>query len=624
MKTKTKIKTIIFYTLIVCFFGIIPIYAQIQTVNTAFNPNKLIEDKVFIDTQTFGGPHGIQSFLEKKNSVLANTNSDFLVKLKEPSVVMLKQGLDDPQPNLGRLRTAAELIWDASQQAGINPQVLLVTLNKEQGLITSWNNPNEVGLQRALDFALGFGCPDSTGCTQSIFPGFYFQLFGNFDASGNRYLGAAKSLMKSFNSDGGRGPLFNGNISKVGDQVTLENTIGGYENVQSEQNITLTNRATAALYRFTPHVFNGNYNFWKFFNTWFKFPNGTLIKLASGVDTYIIQNGMKQLVPSFVSQARNLNFSSTVIASPSEFDSYETEKPLGPVDNTVAQVIGQEKKYIFLENIRHPVSDLVLNQRGLANAPVMSVSDQDLSLFELGSVLPPKDGTIFKGTVSKTVYLVDGGKIKSFSAYTFGQRKITPKQIFMVPDNEISMYSQSGWVAPIDGSLIKAQHDNTIFYIQNGLKQQVTETIFKNRGFKAKQVVTISDDEMFSIPLGFYAEPKDITFFSIDSKNGPLFEFKQGTKHAISGFVAKQRGITPDYIFDSAIVSGWSDGIPVPPKDNSVIKGDKDATVYLVVKGQLRPMTSKAFSNRKIKAKQIVILNQQEVDSYGKGDALLK
>ena len=25
------------------------------------------------------------------------------------------------------------------------------------------------------------------------------------------------------------------------------------------------NNATAALYRYTPHVFNGNYNFWKFF-----------------------------------------------------------------------------------------------------------------------------------------------------------------------------------------------------------------------------------------------------------------------------------------------------------------------------------------------------------------------
>src|SRR3990167_2868862 len=93
----------------------VPLSAFAQ-VDPLFNANNLIDDKVFSDTQTFGGAEGVQKFLESKGSVLANTAPDFLIKLKEPAATLLKQGLEDPQPNLPRLRTAAELIWDASRQ----------------------------------------------------------------------------------------------------------------------------------------------------------------------------------------------------------------------------------------------------------------------------------------------------------------------------------------------------------------------------------------------------------------------------------------------------------------------------------------------------------------------------
>jgi hypothetical protein len=177
------------------------VLAQGMAVLPEFNPSILIQDKVFIDTQTFGSAAGIQKFLESKKSILANTSQEFLVKLKEPSSTALKTALEDPQANLSRLRTPAELIWDASQGAGINPQVILVTLQKEQGLITNNQSVAPEKLQRILDVAMGFACPDGGGCG-ALYLGFYFQLFGNLDESGNRYLGAAKSLMKSFNTPG--------------------------------------------------------------------------------------------------------------------------------------------------------------------------------------------------------------------------------------------------------------------------------------------------------------------------------------------------------------------------------------------------------------------------------------
>jgi hypothetical protein len=103
-----------------------PAWAQ-SIPDPTFNPGMLIPDAAFTDTGTFGTAEGIQKFLEQKGSVLANTSPSFLVKLKEPDT-LTKVGLEDPQPNLTRLRTSAELIYDAGTHLGINAQVLLVML----------------------------------------------------------------------------------------------------------------------------------------------------------------------------------------------------------------------------------------------------------------------------------------------------------------------------------------------------------------------------------------------------------------------------------------------------------------------------------------------------------------
>lgn len=586
-----------------------------------FNPNKIIEDKVFADTQTFVGPEGIQKFLESKGSILANTSPDFLVKLKEPTNVLLKQGLEDPQPSLGRLRTAAELIWDASKQSGINPQVLLVTLQKEQGLITNHQNDTPDRIQRALDFAFGFNCPDATGCSQnSLFPGFYFQLFGNFDTENNRYLGAAKSLMKSFNTPGGRGPAVNGIAAKVGDVVSIDNTTDPY-NVPASQMVTIGNNATAALYRFTPHVFNGNYNFWKFFTEWFKYPNGTLIRVGQDQSIFIIQNGSRLLLPSFVAQNRGLDLTTAINVSPNELEDYPAGTVYGPADNTIVQVAGDVQKYVFINNIKHLASDFVLQQRKLDPTKVLTIQSSEAQLFQAGDVLTPTDGTVLKGQSDAGIYLVDGGKLKLFSEYTFKQRKVTNVQV--IADTEIASYTKQGFVAPLDNTLVKAKSNGTVYLIASGLKHPISGEVFKSRHFSYKSVVVLSDDEVNSLPLDGYAQPGDKTFFKV-AGTGAQYIFKEGSKHAISSFVAKQRGISPDYTFTQDEASSWSDGIPVAPKDNALVKGSSDGTIYLVVKGQLRGLTATAFKARRLSLKKVVTLPQAEVDGYVKGEVLNK
>ncbi len=597
----------------------IPLLAAAQTVDPSFNANNLISDAAFSDTQTFGGAAGIQKFLQIKGSVLANTDPAFLVQLKEPNITMLKQALDDPEPNLPYLRTAAQLIWDASQSTGLNPQVILVTMEKEEGLIDQqFSSPQDE--QTAIDHAMGFNCGDAVGCW-NLFPGFYYQLFGNLDSSGNRYLGAAKSLMKSFSSPGGRGPAYNGTPSQVGQTIILDNTLGGYDGISAQQNVTLADNATAALYRYTPHVFNGNYNFWKFFQEWFKYPNGTLVALAGGADTYVIEDGSKQLVPDFVAQARGLDIASKITISPNEYADYPTGAVYAPADNTVIKT-PDGQTYVFINGVKHLASAFVIGQRGLSVSSALAVNANDAGLFAPGSVLPPKDGTVIRGQTKPAVYLVQNGQIELYSPYTFAQSKIKAKQIVLIPDSEINTYSQNGFVPPKDGSLVEAQGSKTIYLVQDGLKHAVIADIFKNQGYRQSQVGTISPDEVSALPTAAYAQPKDRTFFAVDSKTGPLYEFKEGTTHAISSFVAKQRGITPDYVFSNAVFIEWFSGVPVPPRDGTLVKGDSDATVYLVKSGQLSALSAAQFKAGHYSFKKVVTLPQAEVTNYAKANAV--
>jgi hypothetical protein len=596
----------------------IPLFAAAQAVDPNFNANNLISDAAFSDTQTFGGAAGIQKFLQIKGSVLANTDPSFLVGLKEPNAILLKQALDDPEPSLPYLRTAAQLIWDVSQSTGINPQVILVTMEKEQGLIDrQFKNPG--AQQTAIDHAMGLNCGDAVGCW-NLFPGFYYQLFGNLDSSGNRYLGAAKSLMKSFSTSGGRGPSFNGSVSKVGQTIILDNTLGGYEGIPAQQNVTLSGNATAALYRYTPHVFNGNYNFWKFFQAWFKYPNGTLVALAGGTDTYVIEDGSKQLVPDFVAQARGLNVAGKVTISPNEYAEYPTGAVFGPADNTVIKT-PDGQTFVFINSVKHPASSFVISQRGLLATSALAVNANDAGLFASGTVLPPKDGSIIRGQTQPAVYLVQNGEIKLFSPYTFAQNKIKAKQIVLVSDAEITTYTQNGFVPPKDGTAFKSSDSPTVYLMQDGLARPLTVEIVKNRGIRQMDIAVLAKDEVGSLPLGFYATPQEKSWFSV-AETGQLYLFKDGSKHSISSFVAKQKGISSDFKVSLQVASAWIDGIALPPRDGTLVKGDGDATVYLVKSGQLSGLSAAQFKAGRYSFKKIITLPQAEVSAYAKANAV--
>ncbi len=172
--------------------------------------------------------------------------------------------------------SAAYVIWDAAQAFKINPKVLIVLLEKEQSLVTDkW--PYEVQYRAAT----GYGCPDSAACDSKYYGleaqvGNAAYLFGKIVYENkHNYYPVGKNYVK----------------------YHYDNSCGGSV-------VNIENRATGALYTYTPYQPNaaslaagyglasggcgayGNRNFFLLYSDWFGDPrakNNVVTKVESAL-----------------------------------------------------------------------------------------------------------------------------------------------------------------------------------------------------------------------------------------------------------------------------------------------------------------------------------------------------
>ena len=141
-------------------FGLVAIPSEQEPAaalnGSMFNPGLIISDSVFYDFGTMTAAD-IQRFLDGRVAACrAAADRPGCLKdyrLSTPGATGSPGRCESvpPKSNI----TAAELIYDIARACGINPRVILVKLQKEQGLVTA-TDPSP----RAYDFALGMDCPD--------------------------------------------------------------------------------------------------------------------------------------------------------------------------------------------------------------------------------------------------------------------------------------------------------------------------------------------------------------------------------------------------------------------------------------------------------------------------------
>lgn len=245
--------------------------SSVHAASTAgFQPGRIIDDAVFVNYNSMG-PVDIQNFLNSKVPTCDTNGTQPASEFGRPDLTHAQYAamMGWPGPPFICLKnytennlSAAQIIYNAAQQYQINPQVFIVLLQKEQGLVTdTWPEPWQYRT------ATGYGCPDSTpGVCDSSYYGFTNQI--NWAAKMYR------AIMNS--SPNWYTPYVLGNNYI---QYNPSASCGG-------TTVNIVNHATQALYNYTPYQPNqaalnagygtgdscssyGNLHFYLYFNDWF-------------------------------------------------------------------------------------------------------------------------------------------------------------------------------------------------------------------------------------------------------------------------------------------------------------------------------------------------------------------
>jgi len=236
---------------------------------TGFNAGRIIDDSVFTDKNSMT-PASIQNFL---NSKVPNCDTNGVQQSEFGGGTRAQYGASKNNPAPFTClkdysengKSAAQIIYDVGQEFSINPQVIIVLLQKEQALVTdTW--PFQVQYRTAT----GYGCPDTAACDSQ-----YFGLTNQIRWSARMF----RAILN--NSPTWYTPYVLGNNFI---QWSPTASCGG-------STVNIQNRSTQALYNYTPYQPNqaalnteygtgdgcsayGNRNFYQYFKDWFGSTNG--------------------------------------------------------------------------------------------------------------------------------------------------------------------------------------------------------------------------------------------------------------------------------------------------------------------------------------------------------------
>ncbi|QGQ18878.1 hypothetical protein GC089_06015 [Cellulomonas sp. JZ18] len=231
-----------------------------------FDPGLIITDRAFTDAGAMTAAQ-VQAFLDARAPSCV-PGPDGTPCLRHARFDTTSRPADDRcrgayQGAAGE--TAAQIITKVAVACSISPRVLLVTLQKEQGLVTASGSSLTATRYRS---AMGFGCPDTAACDARYY-GFFNQVyqaawqFNSYALNPTRYAhrpGVTVNVRFHPNAACGSAPVF------------------------------IANQATASLYNYTPYQPNaaalaagygtgdacssyGNRNFWSYYTDWFGRPD---------------------------------------------------------------------------------------------------------------------------------------------------------------------------------------------------------------------------------------------------------------------------------------------------------------------------------------------------------------
>lgn len=446
-----------------------------------FDYNNIITDEEAQDYNSMTKVE-IQSFLETHNSTLAN----FFYEGNNPSPSEVATSGNNSEEKFFAVRSAAEIIWNAAQEARINPRFILATLQKEMGLIED-PNPEE----NQFGYAMGYGCPDSGGCN------FRFKGFGKQVRSAALQFRYYIDNIHQYNYQPGK-------RSCIDDHTPFLPCTAKATEIEPQ------NRITAAMYVYTPHV-SGN----KLFRAiWERYgfdqavtsenqpgilPEGALVKAKDNpedVSVYLIHNNKKWPFASMNALVSRFDPQRILSISQDEIAKFET----GPTIKftNYAILISEDKNKYLVDGIskRLITSDAVFKKLGFSASELEPATVDELNALENGTDIVSADqspfGKLYKDSKTKENFYVKDGKKYLILDPIISKVNYPTLKVTSATTATLNKIESVGPAKLIDGTLIKKDKDSIVYVISGGQRRAIKDgATFEALGYKWNSIVTV-------------------------------------------------------------------------------------------------------------------------------------
>lgn len=424
----------------------------------AFNPNAIISDREFTNTSSMT--------LQQINTFLMR---GFL-------------GSHSTLDWTGVRRSAGEIIYNAAIGAGVSPKVLLVTLQKEQSLITS-EHPS----LNQLDWAMGYGvCDDCSKSDPAI------QRWKGF---GKQVNSTALQFAEGYLAD----------IAAVG--TTLGKYGPGVEVTVSGETLIPENAATAALYAYTPHI-SGNQLFYTLWNQWFSttYPSGALLKSEGNPNVYLIERGVRRHITNWSAFISRFNPNLIVTVSQSVIDNYEDGLPIS-FPNYSLFIDEQNNRYLLVDqSIRPFASEAAFRGLGFNDDELIEVDSDELQNFTIGEEITTSEqaalGAIYV-LPNGTQFYVYAGKHHFIPAPEVATARFRTLQPVLVDPNILGQFQEGPVLTFPDGSLLEDHETGKRYFVSDGdIRYIPSDELFSAYGWNNSEIIPTTQKTLKFHPIG--------------------------------------------------------------------------------------------------------------------------
>jgi len=445
-----------------------------------FDPNFIISDEDMLDASAMSLEE-IKAFLQSKNSYLSNystMNCDGQIKTAAEIIYEAANNYDCEGITLSDKPTLAEK-KQKCKPVTINPKMLLVLLQKEQSLIED-SEPT----QRQLDWAVGYGCFDGQACN-------------------TRWQGLGKQLNSASLQFYDYVTRPNAYTYQAGKTYTVSNT-GSTTSI-----IKPVNNATAALYNYTPHVYNGNYNFHKLWGKYFtiSYPNGSLLQAAGEPGVWLIRNGQKSPFTTKGALTSRYDLNKIIMVSKTDLDAYPKGAPIKfPQYSLVRSPSGSI--YLLIDDKKRLIeNENVFKQIGYNPEEVFDASWEDINSYTLGTPITASStyitGALLQDKKTGGVYYVEDGIKAPLWDASLLKTKFKKMAVVPVESAKLDSYQTTSPVLFNDGEILKSSASPAVYIIENGKKRPfISGQVFEDLGYKWENIITVSPKLLALYDLG--------------------------------------------------------------------------------------------------------------------------